>query len=124
MAKPLAYAMECRKRYSPGREEAYVSCILAKAHYYSTKRENGVDKDVVRRATETLLRLQKHQPSGVAGQKLRSQAGFTAYNGPNDGLWPWLDGYGGLPVVEKMQGRKYRIADNFYPVLQRVLGQS
>jgi len=121
MVRPLAYAVKCRMGYSPGKEENYARCILCHADYYAEKNPRGEDKHVVRRATKALIDLQKQNPGGATGKQILSQARLWAYNGPNDGLWPWLEEYGGLPVVEKMQGRMYRVVDKFYPVLQLIL---
>jgi hypothetical protein len=119
MPKHLKYAEECKMTYSPGKEAEYIRCMLHWAHDYAKKRPIGVDKDVVMRATKALVRLQRQYADGVPGQQILSAAGFVAYNNSNsDGLWPWLDKYGGLPVVKKMQGRKYMIVEQFYPALR------
>jgi hypothetical protein len=106
--------------YSPGKEEEYVRCILYEAHVQATKNTRGKDKDIVRRATEALVQLQRQCPGGVPGDQILLQTGFTAYKNPNShGLWPWLRKYGGIEVVVKKGGSKYIIVDKFYPALTK-----
>ena len=122
MAKPLGYAQRCAMAYLPGKEEEYVRCILYEAHVQATQNTRGKDKDIVRRATEALVRLHRQYPGGVPGDQILSGAQFAAYKNQNShGLWPWLRKYGGIEVVVKKGGSKYIIVDKFYPALRRTI---
>lgn len=114
----LKYAEECKMAYLPGREAEYIKCILKAAQDYAMKSPIGKDKNVVNRATEALVRLQRECPNGVPGQQILREAGLVSYRNSNShGLWPWLEKSGGLPVVKKLRGGKYIIVDKFYPAL-------
>ena len=116
----MKYVEDCKMRFSQGEECEYIRCVLGKARQMSLRNPRGSDKDVVHRATEALVRLQVRYPKGVSGEQIFAAAGFTTYHNTNShGLWPWLEGFGGLTVVRKLPGTKYLITDRFYECLQQ-----
>jgi hypothetical protein len=119
MPRHLGYAKKCKAEYSSGEEVKYISCILEWAQFYALRYPRGEDKDVVMRATEALVRLQTKNLDGVSGQKILDNAGFISYKNSNsNGLWPWLEEFGGLPVVSRMPDRRYLISDLFLTALR------
>jgi len=117
MVKQLKYAVDCKSRYSRGKEDEYVRCILDKAQQGASSNPLGEDKFRVKRAIKALYELQAHSQAGATRQQIRSKAGFTS---GGVGLYPWLPQYGGLPVVEK-HNELYRIADRFYSSVGKVV---
>ncbi len=120
MPKPLKYAEACKKAYLPGKEAEYIRRMLDTVHDNAIKHPYGEDKDVVMRATKAMVWLHAEYKDGVPGKRILTEAKFRAYSNANShGLWPWLEEYGGLPVIKKLQGGKYMVAEEFYPALSR-----
>ncbi|MCH7596910.1 MAG: hypothetical protein IID35_10160 [Planctomycetes bacterium] len=118
MPKHLLYVKKCKAEYSLGKESQYIQCVLEQAHNRAKNSRKGKDKFVVERATEALVQGQTLNPDGVLGKTILSEAGLFSYNNENThGLWPWLEDFGGLPVVVKKPGQRYLIADRFFPAL-------
>lgn len=108
VAMPI-YVEECKKKYVKGDEMGYVECV------YSGVKNHAREEKLAERGMKALLHLAQKRGAStpITVDELSNQSGIDPSQTPTRGLWPWLQ----AGIVG------FVIRDNFYSVIEKVLGE-